>query len=155
MPARLIVMCGLPGSGKSTLARRLAEERPALRLCADEWMTRLAVDLFDEEFRARLEAQFWRLAQDLVVLGESVILESGFWSMREREEIRRRARQLGVGVELHLLNPPFDELWRRLSVRNDDEPWGSVRIERHQLVGWVPLFDVPDQAELARYDPPL
>jgi predicted kinase len=148
-------MCGLPGSGKSTLARQLAQERSALRLCADEWMTRLAVDLFDEEFRARLESQFWRLAQEVLVLGQSVILESGFWSMREREMIRGRARELGVGVELHLLNPPLEELWRRLSARNDEEPWASVRIVRHQLDGWVPLFDVPGQAELDRYDAPL
>jgi predicted kinase len=145
-------MCGLPGSGKSTLARQLAQERSALRLSADEWMTRLAVNLFDQEFRARLESQFWRLAQDLVVLGQSVILESGFWSMREREVIRQRARSLGVGVELHVLNPPVEELWRRLSARNDEGPWGSVRIARHQLEEWMPLFDVPDQAELDRYD---
>ncbi|MFE0150582.1 AAA family ATPase [Nonomuraea sp. NPDC059007] len=56
--ALLIVLCGLPGSGKTTLARRLAAELPAVRLCPDEWLAKLGVDLYDEGARERLEGQF-------------------------------------------------------------------------------------------------
>ena len=34
----LFLTCGLPGSGKTTLAKRIEQERPALRLTADEWL---------------------------------------------------------------------------------------------------------------------
>jgi predicted kinase len=77
--ARLTLLCGLPGAGKSTVARRLAEEMPAVRLSPDEWMDGLGIDLYDEATRDRLEVLFWLLGRDLLQLGQSVILESGFW----------------------------------------------------------------------------
>ena len=43
------------------------------------------VDPFDEAFQVRLEAKFWELAQRLLVLGTSVVLEWGFWARVERD----------------------------------------------------------------------
>lgn len=67
-PGRLIVICGLPGSGKTTLARQLATEHGGVRLCPDEWMAELGVNLWDGAFRDRVEALQWALAQDLLRL---------------------------------------------------------------------------------------
>lgn len=99
---KLILLCGLPGSGKTTVARRVEAEVPAMRLCPDEWLTGLGIDLNDEPMRDRLEVQFWELAKDLLRLGQSVILESGFWLRSDRDEKRLGARALGAAVELRL-----------------------------------------------------
>src|SRR5665811_2586165 len=77
---RLVLICGLPASGKSTLARQLAPKIPAIRLDKDGWATQLGADLWDEEFRVRLEHQLWVLSQDLLARGQSVILEWGHWA---------------------------------------------------------------------------
>jgi predicted kinase len=151
---RLILICGLPGSGKTTLAKQLATERRAVRLSPDEWKHDLGIDYYDEPKRVLLEAQLWRLAQELLHLGQTVILENGFWTREERDGLRDEARELGVPVELHHLDVPVDELWRRLAVRNGLGLPGTAPIAEEDLRRWAVQFEPPDAAELALFDEP-
>jgi predicted kinase len=150
--ARLIVICGLPGSGKTTFAKQLAPKVPAVRLSPDEWKHDLGIDYYDEQSRVQLENRLWRLAQELLALGQSVILENGFWARGERDELRLRARTLGVAVELHYLDAPIEELWRRLELRNAEARPGAAPIEREDLQRWALQFEAPDAAERALFD---
>ncbi|WP_433088073.1 AAA family ATPase [Dactylosporangium sp. CA-052675] len=151
--ATLLLMCGLPGSGKTTVARRLAAEVPAVRLCPDEWLAALGADLFDAAARLRLERQLWHLARELLGLGQSVILEYGFWMRADRDEKRLGARALGAAVELHYLDVPLDELARRLEARGAAAAWATAPITRELLELHAPLFEAPDAEELALFDP--
>ena len=153
--ARLVLICGLPASGKSALARQLAPKIPAIRLNKDDWTTQLGADVWDEEFRVRLERQLWALTQELLVLGQSVILEWGHWARAERDEKRLRARALGVGVELHYLDAPVDELIARADRRTASGEWTSSPITRAHFEEWATTFQAPDQEELFLFDPPL
>jgi len=151
---RLILLCGLPGSGKTTLALRLAGEIPAVRLCPDEWMARLRIDLHDEQTRDHLERLFWEHAQNLLKLGQNVILESGFWLHTDRDEKRLGARTLGAEVELHYLTAPLDELCRRLEARSARGKWDTVPITREMLERYATVFEAPDRGELDLFDTP-
>lgn len=150
--ARLVLICGLPGSGKTTLAKQLATRLRAVRLCPDEWKHHLGIDYYDEPRRVQLEARLWSLAQELLGLGQSVILENGFWARGERDELRLAARALGVPVELHFLEVPVDELWRRLEVRNELALPGTAPIRLDDLRRWARQFEAPDAVELALFD---
>jgi predicted kinase len=152
---RLILTCGLPGAGKTTLARRLAAERRALRLTKDEWMWALGSSPWDIPTQRNVERELWHLAQDALRLELSVVLDFGLWSRAERDDMRTAARALGVGVELHYLDAPVDELWRRIEPRNAEPPWDRQPIRRAHLDWWATnVFDAPDAAELALFDAP-
>ncbi len=150
--ARLVLLCGLPGSGKTTTARRIAAETGGVRFCPDEWMTALAIDLFDEPARARVEALQWDLAQELLVLGQTVIIEWGVWARSERDTVRERARELGARVELVYLDVPIDELVQRIERRNNAAVAGEAVIPTESLVAWLELFEAPTAEEQALFD---
>jgi predicted kinase len=149
---RLVLICGLPGSGKTTTARRLAAETGGVRLCPDEWMTALGIDLFDEETRAKVEALQWQLAQELLASRQTVIIEWGVWSRSERDVVRERARELGARVELVYLDVPTEVLWERLEARNIEQPVGTAVITRENLLSWVDLLEAPDAEEQSLFD---
>jgi predicted kinase len=151
---RLLLTCGLPGAGKTTLATQLAADRPAVRLTKDDWQRALGSSPWDRVLGDRIERELWRLAQELLQLGTSVVLDFGLWARSERDELRTAARVLGVGVELHVLDVPIDELWRRIDARNATPPWDAEPISRAHLDEWAAIFEPPDADELARFDPP-
>src|SRR6266699_2394224 len=148
---RLIIVCGLPGSGKTTHAKLLERRLRAVRFCADEWMDALAVDMYDEEARGKIEALQWKFGQELLELGLTVIIEWGTWGRSERDTLRLGARALGAAVELHYLSAPMDVLFDRIQGRGLEKP----PIERDALSRWFEMFQAPTPEEMALFDKPL
>jgi len=150
--ARLILTCGLPGAGKTTLAKHLAASRPAVRFTKDEWLWALGTSPWDRPMNIKVEQQLWRVAQEALGAGLSVVIDFGLWARSERDEMRSIARTLGVGVELHYLAAPIDELWRRVAERNARPPWDSAPITREHMAEFEAFFEPPDEAELSLFD---
>lgn len=148
---RLIIVCGLPGSGKTTLAKVLESKLRAFRFSPDEWMDALSINLYDEEARAKIEALQWKLAQELLALGLTVIIEWGTWGRSERDTLRLGARALGAAVELHYISAPVDVLFERIQRRGMENP----PIERDALSRWSEIFQAPTPDEMALFDQPL
>jgi predicted kinase len=148
---RLIIVCGLPGSGKTNLAKVLESRLRAVRFSPDEWLDALSLDIYDEERRGKIEALQWRLGQELLALGLTVIIEWGTWGRSERDALRLGARALGAAVELHYLTAPADVLFDRIQRRGRENP----PIERDAVSRWFEIFEVPTPEEMALFDKPL
>ena len=150
------MICGLPGAGKTTLAKKLEKERHAVRLCADEWIIGVLKDKSDiaeaDRLRDPVEQMLWRLAQKLVLLGTNAILENGFWTATGRKIYVDKARELGVGIELHFLEASYDKLLERLVKRNANLPQGDFEIDLKKLKEWHKVFEPPTNEEAKAFD---
>src|SRR5271154_5051218 len=147
---RLIIVCGLPGSGKTSHARQIERNLRAVRLCADEWMEALGINLWDGEARQRIEKLQWKIAQQILSLGHCVVIEWGTWARSERDALRSGARTLGAAVELHFLDAPADVLFDRIRRRNAESP----AIVFEDIKKWSGVFERPSSEEMALFDPP-
>ncbi len=148
--SRLIIVCGLPGSGKTTLAKALERRYRAVRLCADDWLAALGLNIYDEQSRGKIEALQWTLGQELLRLGLVVIIEWGTWGRSERDALRLGARALGAAVELHYLSAPADVLFERIKRRGMEDP----PIEREAISQWQTIFQPPTPEEMSLFDKP-
>lgn len=152
MTPTLYLLCGLPGSGKTTRAKELEAAGHGVLLSADRWACELYPD--DPEVAARderkglVESVQWELAERLLSVGTSIVLDWGFWSRSERDERRNRGRDLGADVKTIFLDEPIETLSERLVRRNLDLPPGTFHISDVELDAWVPLFEEPTDEEL-------
>lgn len=135
-------MVGLPGTGKTSFSRALALSTASLLLSPDEWMRTLFGDPLGADQRELLEGRFIRLALDVLALGQSVILDFGFWASDERYAVRAICEMYGVQFEFHYFTLPDDIrrarcLERRRSKPSEFFPFTDVDFD-FQEAAWVP-----------------
>lgn len=147
MSTTLHLICGSTGAGKTTHALHLARELGAIHFSIDDWMVRL----FGPDARAaaprspdwpwiaeriaRCEDMITRQALELGRLGLSSILDIGLQRADRRRHLARQALEAGLRTQLHFVDTPVDERWRRVQARN------ASRGETFRIEVTRPMFD--------------
>ncbi|MES5819062.1 AAA family ATPase [Streptomyces sp. RG80] len=154
-PPFCVLMAGLPGSGKTTLSRTLTA-RGFIRLCPDEEMYRrhgvYGVDfprgIFPTLERPVLEDVAVELTDHLKA-GHDVVVDHGFWTPEDRAHWRAIATDVGATPVLVYLAASHDELWARISKRNDfhaNDP-NSIYFSESDLQRYRTRFFPPGEDE--------
>ncbi len=99
-----------------------------------------------------IETLQWEVASRALALGINVILDYGFWAREEREDYRARAKRLGARSEVHFLDVPEHELFRRLAQRNAQRSPLAFHIPEEMMRPWIAFFQKPTPDELQRRD---
>jgi predicted kinase len=145
---------GYLGAGKTTFARKLERELPAVRFSQDEWITRIFGNQHLDPEKMLVPVRYlidcyWTRC---VEVGLDVVLDSGFWTCRDRDETRAKAAALGAECRLYSLSVSDDIGWARIEKRNRNLQ-DSWFIDRNafevlkELRGFDPLG--PDEPHLS------
>jgi predicted kinase len=120
------LVCGSTGAGKTTYALQLSEQLGAVRFSIDEWMTGLFWMDTPQPLEAawaterveRCYAQIWETASQVVARGVPCVLDLGFAQAKSRARFAGLAAGVGSSVQLHFIDVPLEERWRRVESRN-------------------------------------
>ena len=127
MPRHLInLICGSTGAGKTNYAIELTQRLGAIRISIDEWMT--ALFLIDRqqpidpawamERISRCQDQIWSTSLQAARQGIPCVLDLGFTQKSQRSKFVALASDAGLLLQLHFLDVPATERWRRVEQRN-------------------------------------
>ena len=162
MTAPLHFVVGATGAGKTTYAIRFCKEIGAVRFSIDEWMSALfwmdSPQPIDPSWSMqrveRCSTLIWQTALRVATLGTPCMLEVGFASRANRLKYAMLARRAGLPIQLHVLEAPAGERWRRVQGRNA-KPDGANQlafpVTREMFDFTETFWEPPTEEEMANY----
>lgn len=145
---KAILTCGKVCSGKTTLAKKLKAERNAVILSCDELM----LSLFDEQLGEKhnetvRKSEEYLLKKSLEILecGIDVILDWGFWTKSERQQVGDFYNSHGFDIEWHFVNVPDEQQKRNILKRNSQRDENTYFISDEMAEKFNSVFENPDE----------
>lgn len=147
--AHLII--GFIGAGKTTFAKKLEQETKALRFTKDEWVISIfgndpTIENF-ETYDKRITALVTEQALRCLEAGNDVIIDDGFWSKSQRDDIRTRIAKIGGTLQFYYLKRSLPEMKKRTLGRNGKQSNNSFDIDEKMFDGYIEKFEEPSPDE--------
>lgn len=157
------LICGSTGAGKTTYAMKLSERLGAIRFSIDEWMSALywmntpqpLVPAWSLERVARCTAQIWATTSQIAARRVPCVLDLGFSTAQSRADIAGLAGAACFPIQLHFIDVPAGERWRRVQARNTEK--GATHqlpfdVTREMFDFVEAMFEPPMGEEMARFN---
>ncbi|HTT84346.1 MAG TPA: ATP-binding protein [Rhizomicrobium sp.] len=152
------LVCGSTGAGKTSYALRLCSQLNAVRFSIDEWMARLFWMDSPQPIEAawaterviRCQDQIWSVATQVAQRNVPCVLDLGFGQKAHRRKFYKLATDAGLPLQLHVLDVPAEERWRRVVDRNREKDHQlSFAVTREMFDFVESLWEPPDKEEIA------
>lgn len=157
------VVCGSTGAGKTTYSCHLSDRLGAVRFSIDEWMSALfwmdtpkpLQAAWSMERAERCFLQIWSVASQVVRRGAPCVLDVGFGDAKNRQKIYNLVIEAGLSMQLHFLDVPAAERWRRVQMRNAEK--GATYqlpfdVTREMFDFCETMWEPPSDQELLTYN---
>lgn len=152
--AKIILLCGKICSGKSTYANNIKQRYNAVILSCDELM----LGLFDEQLGDnhhnilnKVKNYLYQLAEQIVITDTNVILDFGFWTLSERQNIKQYYAEKGIITELHYVRVQPEVWLYNIEKRNGsshDTKVKSYYIDENMKQLFSKMFEEPGSGEI-------
>jgi predicted kinase len=103
----------------------------------------------------RCQAQIWEVARRIAERGLPCVLDVGLGQALSRARLAELARDAGLSVQLHFVDAPTEERWRRVETRNV-EKGDTYQLEfdvTREMFDFVEsIWEPPTDAEMTACD---
>lgn len=152
--AKVILICGKICSGKSYYTQRLKQKTNAVILSCDEMVFDLSLDDIGDkhdELVAKIKKYLHKKSREIIEAGTDVILDFGFWSKKEREEVSKYYSERGIAFEWHYIDISDEDWKRNINERNSLVSKGlsqSFFVDEGLLKKMKSIFEEPSEQEM-------
>lgn len=157
------LICGSTGAGKTTYALHLSDHLLGIRFSIDEWMAMLfwmdtpqpLNPAWSIERVERCLTQIWAVTLQVAARNVPCVLDIGFGQTKSRAKFADLAKAEGLSVQLHFIDVPAEERWRRVEIRNarKGETYQLGFDVTREMFDFVEsLWEPPTQAEMLAYN---
>lgn len=149
--AKVVLICGAICSGKTTYAKKLMKNSPAALLSMDELMLSLFPPYLGdkhEEISAKCRKYLLGRAVDIAKAGLDVILDWGFWTRGDRENITAFFRERNVETQWHYVRADEKTLDEHIAKRNASGHAGAYFVDENLKRKCLDRFEEPADGEM-------
>lgn len=139
---------GFVGVGKTTFAKELEQKTGAKRFTPDEHMIEVyghnpPAEKF-AEYQKKIKDEIWQEVRQAVNSGGDVILDFGFWTLEERNQVRDFAAEVGADIQLYELQCSEETSVQRTLERTAELPDGAFFIDQNAIEEFKERFEPID-----------
>jgi len=148
----LILFSGKMGAGKSTLSKQVSQERNAVLISEDEWLSRLYPDQitsFDDylHYSAILKPLLRLHVLELLKTGTTVVMDFPANTVKQRKWFKELITEVDAPNELIYLNVSDDICLRQIEKRRTEQPERALFDTESMFVEVTRYFQEPDPGE--------
>lgn len=123
----LTLFCGKMGAGKTTMSREISQERNAVLLSEDEWLTSIypnSINTLNDyiEHSDRLKPQMKKLVQSVLISGTDVVMDFPANTIPQREWLKSIFSEIQAPHELIYIDQPNEVCLRQIEKRRTEQP---------------------------------